>query len=149
LISAYRLHSRKYAADDGTGAALFGGRWNPIGTPAIYVASSRSLAVLEILVHEAEVPKDFMITLVQIPEEMVTKLPPEGWQTPEYRLLEAIFGEPGPRSLESVWRERPAVEVPSAVIPEEINYVINPQHRDFGLIEFLQSVPFRFDPRLK
>lgn len=149
MITAFRLHASRYAANDGTGARLYGGRWTLRGTPAIYTASSRPLAVLEILVHKRALPKDFVITPVQIPQEVVTKLPPEGWQTPEQALLEAVLDMAGPPSFATVWWDRAAVEVPSAIIPEEMNYVINPEHPDFGRIEFLQPVPFHFDPRLK
>lgn len=50
-MTVYRLHSSRYHASSGDGAAIRGGRWNPSGTPVIYAAASASLAVLEVLVH--------------------------------------------------------------------------------------------------
>src|ERR1700693_5123543 len=68
VIEAYRLHSSRYPANDGKGAALWGGRCNPTGTEAIYTAASRPLAVLEIVVHCWVLPKDFVPTRVVIPD---------------------------------------------------------------------------------
>jgi RES domain-containing protein len=53
VIAVYRLHRRDYPVNEGIGAALYGGRWNERGTEAIYTAGTRSLAVLEVLVHYA------------------------------------------------------------------------------------------------
>jgi RES domain-containing protein len=59
ILEVYRLHSKRYPANSGKGAALHGGRWNPPGVEAIYTAQSRSLAALEILVHYAVLLRDF------------------------------------------------------------------------------------------
>ena len=87
MIEAYRLHSSRYPAHDGTGAALHGGRWNPPGAEAIYVSQSPSLAVLEILVHYADLPMDFVLTAISIPDDVtVMDVPPSelvsGWDAP-------------------------------------------------------------------
>jgi hypothetical protein len=53
VIEVYRLHSSRFPANSGKGAAINGGRWNPRGTEAVYAAASSALAALEILAHYA------------------------------------------------------------------------------------------------
>lgn len=145
MIVAYRLHSSRFPPGEGFGAAMYGGRWNPPGTRAIYTAASRSLAVLEILVNYATLPADFVMTTVRIPdrvkiEELPRSLLAPGWQ--DIQTITQILGK--------TWLAQASVLcVPSAIIPEENNYIINPEHTDFTHIEFLAAVPFRFDSRLK
>jgi hypothetical protein len=80
----FRLSSSRFPAESGVGAALFGGRWNRIGTEAIYASESRSLAALEILVHFNVLPRDFVLTQIHIPDEVgILRLElsdlPAGW----------------------------------------------------------------------
>ena len=153
MIKAYRLHSVKYAADDFTGAAKYGGRWNKPGTAALYTAASRSLAVLEILVHYSVLPQDFQMTEVRIPDRSgifqagVVRV----WEPPRDVLPDRWWERPSfTASVGDVLLENTAVlAVPSAVIHEEMNYVLNPADPEFALIEFGPSEPFHFDHRLK
>jgi RES domain-containing protein len=145
VIVTYRLHSSRYPENDGFGAAMYGGRWNERRTRAVYTAASRSLAVLEILVNYAALPRDFVITPVRIPDRVkIFSLPQallaHGWQ--EAMAATQILGG-------SFLRNTAVLCVPSAVIPEESNYVLNPEHTDFRHIEFHPSEPFLFDPRLE
>jgi RES domain-containing protein len=87
MIVVYRLHSSRYPASDGQGAAINGGRWNPKGDPVIDAAASPSLAALEVLVHFSVLPKDFVLTSISIPDLVrVTNVPEtaltEGWNDP-------------------------------------------------------------------
>jgi len=66
VIVVYRLASSRFPANSGAGAALHGGRWNPVGTEVIYTADSQPLAALEILAHYEVLPKDFVITPIQL-----------------------------------------------------------------------------------
>ncbi len=63
----YRLASRLYAADNAEGARIYGGRWNRPGTPVIYTSATRSLAALEVIVHNGAIPADYRITVVTVP----------------------------------------------------------------------------------
>jgi len=149
VIEAYRLHSSRYPANDGTGAAVSGGRWNPAGTEVIYAAASRSLAVLEILVHYSVLPRDFVITTVSIPDSVSIIGAPDsvlttGWNQPTPMPATQEYG--------GTWitaKSSAVLIVPSAVMPLERNYVLNVLHPDFRKITFGQSEPFPFDPRLK
>jgi RES domain-containing protein len=141
ILEVYRLHSSRYPANSGKGAAIHGGRWNPPGVEAIYTAQSRSLAALEILVHYTVLPRDFVLTPIRIREDrvIVTRLQPD-----------AQFFEPQARNLALRWfPTTAALGLYSVIIAEERIYVLNPAHPEFRYIEFLDSEPFRFDPRLK
>jgi RES domain-containing protein len=149
VISCFRLSSGAYPADGGAGAALYGGRWNPGGAEAIYAAASISLATLEILAHFEELPRGFVVTEIRIPASARTQqirasdLPP-GW--------DSLIPSPLTQLVGSKWLADavfPVLCIPSAIIPAENIYVINPKHPDFKRITFLPSQPFRFDPRLK
>jgi RES domain-containing protein len=149
VTSVDRLSSSRFDANSGAGAALFGGRWNPIGMQAIYAAESRSLAALEVLVHFDVIPRDFVLTEIAIPSEVEileiqARELPAGWDA---ELVAAATQEIGSR-----WASegRSAVlSVPSSVVHLERNFVINPLHPGFGTILFSPAAPFRFDARLK
>ena len=82
MTVVYRLSSRRYPANSGKGAGLYGGRWNSVGIEVIYTAQSPSLAALEILVHYDVLPTDFVLTTIQIPDEVevrVLKRLPANW----------------------------------------------------------------------
>ena len=124
---------------------MYGGPWTPPGMRAIYTPAFRSLAVLEILANYAILPRDFVMTGVRIPYRVkIEKLPggllAPGWQNTPH--ITQILGK--------TWLTKTAVLcVPSAIVPEENNYLINPEHKDFRRIEFLAAAPFRFDSRFQ
>jgi RES domain-containing protein len=135
--------------NSGGGAALHGGRWNPRGTETIYAAASRSLAVLEIMVHYSVLPRDFVLTEIEIPPEvpidrLISNDLPRGWNTPAPARATQEIGRRWIRSAATA-----VLEVPSAIVPTESIYLLNPKHKDFRLLKFASPVPFRFDGRLK
>jgi RES domain-containing protein len=149
VIEAYRLHSSRYSATDGAGAAIHGGRWNPPGTEVIYAAASRSLAVLEILVHYSVLPRDFLITPISMPDSVsIVDVPDSvltaGWNQPTPIPATQEYGRTWITTNGSA-----VLSVPSAVMPFERNYVLNILHPGFREIAFGPSEPFPFDPRLK
>jgi RES domain-containing protein len=112
---------------------------------AIYAAASRSLAVLEVLVHFAVLPKDFVITPIRIPDRVMISSVlerdlPAGWNSPSTTVGQDAVKE----FLANV-----VFTVPSAIVKDESIYLINPVHPNFKYIEFLPSEPFEFDSRLK
>jgi RES domain-containing protein len=146
VIEVYRLHSSRYPANSGKGAAIHGGRWNPQGVEAIYAAASRSLAILEILAHYSVLPKDFVMTPIRIPDRVsIFAMPeddlPAGWDKPSTTAAQNAAALPFAANV--------VLTVPSAIVKNESIYVLNPAHPHFEYIEFLTSEPFQFDPRLK
>lgn len=150
IIHAWRL-VREARADDafsGEGARLYGGRWNPPGQRATYLSATRSLAALEVLVHQAEpVPAArFLFFEVRFPEQFVTAITPDE--------LEPDWRNYPPRNstvaLGGNWlkaRSSPVLRVPSILIPEESNYLINPDHPRAEDMEIGDARAFTFDPR--
>lgn len=149
---AFRIikSKRVAAAFDGEGARLHGGRWNSPGTRMVYVASSRSLATLELLVHIEDLSileEQFSVIPVEIPGGLILRIDavdlPGGWHLPEPVAETQLFGDAWIRDGHTA-----VMEVPSAVINEERNYLINPAHADFPSIMIGAACPFRIDPRL-
>jgi len=115
----------------------------------IYAAETASLAALEVLEHYSALPKDHMLTEIQIPGAMTILrweedvLPP-GWNsevpTPDTQDLGEMWVREGRYAI---------LSVPSSIIPRERNLIINPAHPDFSAIGFQPSLRFQFDPRLK
>lgn len=150
-MNLFRLCRAPFARDlTGTGARLYGGRWNPKGTAVLYCAPSRSLAVMEVLVHLAqdELPPDFVMVRLTIPDDLPTHRPatgdlPKGWRKYPYaaatQALGARFMAEGRHAV---------LVVPSAIVPEEALHVLNPAHPTLATARVAEVKPFRFDPRL-
>lgn len=152
MIPAFRLCKTKHLASafSGEGARLNGGRWNSPGLAVVYMASSLSLATLEILVH-LENPETFARWFswvpVEIPDDAVewlntTQLRP-AWCDDETNLASRSVGDAWLLSMRSA-----VLAVPSVVTPGEWNYLLNPAHPRFPEIKTGQPTPFRPDPRL-
>ncbi|MGV3661007.1 MAG: RES family NAD+ phosphorylase [Prosthecobacter sp.] len=147
---AWRLVKEKHAgsAFDGEGAWLFGGRWNSVGTRVVYTSGTQSLAALETLVHlNPPVLFKFVVIPIDFDDRMVEQLAasalPMDWKEEP----------PGPatKHVGDQWAQqaRSAVlELPSAIVPGESNYIINPAHPDFKKMSIGKPQPFSFDPRL-
>lgn len=149
MISLYRISSARFPANSGEGAAKYGGRWNRAGTAVIYAAQTASLAALEVLVHYSVLPKDHLLTEIQVPESvsflrLEEESLPEGWKCDTPAAETQDIGEKW--VLE---KQYAILSVPSSIIPGERNFVLNPGHAAFPEIQFQPSLPFYFDPRLK
>jgi RES domain-containing protein len=150
-VRSYRIVKRKWqdSAFDGEGARRFPGRWNNRGTPMLYTASTRSLAILEILVHfEAEdlLREHFVVFELSIPDACLLQLDtalPDDWMEPPVTASTRAIGEQWISSRASA-----ALAVPSVIVPSELNYLINPGHPDFRKIKIGQAEPLGIDPRL-
>src|SRR5260370_11883795 len=144
----YRLASARHPAHDGLGASRYGGRWNHKGTAAIYTAASRALCALEVLANADELAGDYLVTPIEVPDSLTVR-------TLSIENLPHLWdaGEPisGTRDIGTEWANAATsavLAVPSAVIPREYNYILNPRHPDFSKIKFFSSEPFYFDDRL-
>lgn len=150
-VSAWRLVKRAYAeaAFDGEGSFRFGGRWNSRGVRVVYVSSSLSLAALEFLVHldvAFAVPRLAAFPL-RIPAGLVEAFSPEDVGN-RPKVLTALSES---RATGDRWiREArsAAFAVPSAIIPQEINFLLNPAHPNFSKIKIGPAEAFAFDKRL-
>lgn len=148
---AWRLTKTRYLADafSGEGARLYGGRWNSPGRRAVYASETLSLAALEVLVHldasgplkaYSYIPVEFDPALVESVER--DRLPTDWWAWPVPPAVVAI----GDRWL--IEGRSAVLSVPSAVVPTEHNFILNPQHPHFGRITIGEARPFAFDLRL-
>jgi len=136
----------------GEGARLYGGRWNSEGRAAIYSSATLSLAVLEYLVHlePSEIPSDLVTLKIEIPDEpgVGAVADPARFDDRDWRMTPA---PPWQAELGDAWLEDGTflwLAVPSAVVPEERNILVNPAHRKFGKVRVRSERPFPFDLRL-
>ena len=152
-MEIYRIAQQIYAEDiSGKGAKLYGGRWNSEGLMALYTSSSRALALLETLAHTpAKMLQQKIYTLVTIdvPDSILiqkitlNKLP-SGWDSPDARRYTQITGN---QFLEG--NSGMILSVPSVLVAEENNYLLNPLHFDFRKIKIIHSRIIHFDLRVK
>ena len=132
----WRLTTARFAdtAFSGDGARRFGGRWNPKGTAVVYTACTLSLAMLEMLVQDQPLRARYVAVPADIPDDLATERIdpadlPADWRDPAARDTLRRIG------AEWVRRQDTAIlAVPSAVIPIETNYLLNPAHPDFGRV---------------
>lgn len=149
-LRAWRIVESKYKnkAFSGDGARLFGGRWNSKGRAVIYTAGSLALASIEMVVNLPS-PK-LLEAFVRIPvffdEDRMEVLRPDqyprNWQHRPISPETKAIGDRWIGKLCSL-----VLRVPSVVVPEEFNYLINPAHADFTKIEIGQPIVYHFDPR--
>lgn len=146
----WRITRRAHTALDGEGARLFGGRWNSEGVPLIYASATLSLAALEYLAHldVEDVPADLVALEVEVadgaPAEVldVEALPPD-WTRSEGHPACVEAGDRWAREGRTL-----ALHVPSAVIPEERNVLLNPRHPAAARLCVASARDFSFDLRL-
>jgi len=151
VITSWRIVKAKYVANafEGEGARRAGGRWNSRGLAIVYTSESAALAALELLVHlgRSRSLDDYVVFACGFQESLVetvrTRDLPSDWRS-----------HPGPTALRLIgdqWfkESRSAVlQVPSAVIDSESNYLLNPEHRSFRRITISEPQPFALDLRL-
>ena len=150
-MRVYRLTLPRYVdtAFSGEGARRVGGRWTPAGRPVVHTSASVSLAVLESLVHTSlnSIPSQRVVA-VDVPDTMpvVTVAPSE---LPDYWRR-----TPPPPALEEIGRawldagHTLILRAPSAIVPLEFNYLLNPRHPSFGRLRIHEPDPFEIDKRL-
>jgi len=147
----YRIAKKDVVKDlSGTGAKLFGGRWNHKGTAVVYTSETRALATVEFLVHMSlsNAPRGLMIATIEVPDKIV----PE--EVPRTSLPRGWRDYPPPRSVADLgtqWakaKKSLLLRVPSAVVEQEYNVLINPLHSDMGKVVLLRVEAFELDKRL-
>jgi RES domain-containing protein len=147
----YRISKSAHIKDlSGSGARLYGGRWNHRGVPLVYTSESRSLATVEFLVHVSmpNSPGDLSMATLEVPENIAPKelnpsSLPKDWRDSPAPLELADLGTQWARSNTSL-----LLRVPSAVVESEYNILINPLHRDVPRVKLVKVVPYKMDERL-
>jgi RES domain-containing protein len=149
MITAWRIVPQNWAdtAFDGEGARLYGGRWNSPGRPAVYLADSRALAALEVLVHlnPAMTSLQYQLIEVTFPASLVQEIDIQ----PLAAALASPSVLPATQQAGDAWlteAHAPVLQVYSSIISEEPNYVLNPKHPKFARLKIGAAKPFAFDP---
>ncbi|MGY3214956.1 RES family NAD+ phosphorylase [Mucilaginibacter sp. HD30] len=147
----YRLSKQAYINDlSGYGAEKTGGRWNSKGIPILYTAASRALAVVEIAVHVplGIIPTDYYLATIEIPNK--ASIPrveiadlPANWNKNPFTKTTQLIGDGFIKSNKHLM-----VQVPSATVTGDYNYLINPRHPDFKNVLIKSVDAFEFDLRL-
>ncbi len=147
----YRIGKTRYAKDlSGEGARLYGGRWNHKLTPCIYTSESRALAILEFTVNIniEDIPRALSITAIEIPSAQIYEL--EEAQLPgNWKLA------PAPSSTKNFGTQllktatKAIIKIPSAIISQEYNYLLNPLHINSRTFKIVGIKDFVYDVRIK
>ena len=152
MPTVWRFVKTKYAATawDGEGAHEYGGRWNSPGTRVAYASGSVSLAMLEVLVHlnASQLFASYSLVSARIPDRLVQVFPrdqlPANWKESPAPAEAATIGDAWVASGRSV-----ALALPSAIVDTELNYLLNPAHRDFSRVTLGIPRKYPFDARLR
>lgn len=147
----YRLSKQAYIHDlSGRGAELNGGRWNSKGTAVVYTSSSRALAVLEVAVHTplGFMPADYFMATIELPNNADVFKPgvdqlPEKWNSNPLIKATQQIGDGFVKVNKYL-----ALQVPSATVTGDFNYLLNPLHPDFKAVKIINIDFFEFDSRL-
>lgn len=146
--------TKAYEADDmtGAGAKITGGRWNDVGIALVYAASNRALACLETVVHlnSGGLPLNRFLVEIAVPDDMLSAAGvatsgslPVGWDAEPAGRVSISFGSAWAQSLRTA-----LMLVPSVIVPEEQNLLINPAHPDAGRITARKVRKWLYDPRM-
>lgn len=149
MMQVFRISKCKYIHDlNGTGAAKYPGRWHSKGTYILYTASTPALALLESVVHIAGIPlEDYCLIGLEIPDNHIFTLSPKD-------LPENWFTNPPPGVLSSIGDrfiqrgEYFGLQLPSAIMPEDSNILLNPNHKDFQKVKIMYTRKVPIDERL-
>lgn len=153
MIRAWRIDKAKRSKADsfsGDGARLYPGRWNGRDHPAVYAASSLSLAALEKFIHMGQdgAKIAFVSYAIEIPDSVRTV----AWELSD---LPADWrDQPAPASTRAKGDRRlsglssAVLILPSVVLPSERNILLNPEHPEFKSIKISAPAPFSFNPRM-
>lgn len=148
-MKLYRISKCAYIDDlKGNGAAAFPGRWHSRGTYVLYTSATPSLALLESVVHMYHIAvSGYCMICLDVPEDSIQKITadqlPANW-----------FASPSPDILKQTGdlfiknNEYLALQLPSAIMPEEYNYLLNPAHSDFKKVKVVFTRSIGIDKRL-
>ena len=147
----YRISKTQYINDlSGEGARLYGGRWNKVGDAMLYFSQNLSLSLLEIIVHAdySDLPMDYSFVEAEIPDTCIKAIQSIDFIQPKWSTEAAVNQL---QMLGSNWlnkQEGLAMKVPSAILRQENNILINPAHKDFENLKIIGVEKLNLDPRL-
>jgi RES domain-containing protein len=145
----YRLAIESFKDDlSGTGAKLYGGRWNSAGIPVLYTTENISLAVLEILVRTdiSALPPAYHLVKLEVPDTMVPTIISKAKLKKEWKgdlRYTQWIGDEFTKLNDSLM-----LKVPSAIVEDEHNYILNTGHPDIKKVKLAGIKKFHFDKRL-
>lgn len=150
----FRIERERYLKTTltGVGASMTEGyRWNSLNTRIVYTAETRALATLEVSVHldlSEDLPEDRYYVEIEIPDtieiqEVKVEDLPEDWNAKPPMLITQTIGDDFVN-----YNETAILKVPSSIVPQEFNYLINPNHPDSSKIKVVSAVKMIFDSRL-
>lgn len=147
----YRIGKTRHNRDlTGEGARLNGGRWNHILTPCLYTSQSRALAILEYTVdiNIDDIPRALSVTTIEIAEDTILNISqsdlPGNWMQVPSPSSTKDFGSNILKAATA-----PIIKIPSIVVPQEFNYLLNPLHPDSKNFKILSVEDFIYDVRIK
>ncbi len=149
-MQIYRIVKTDHANLDGIGGMFVAGRWHEKGHRIIYCSESRALAVLEYMVHIndfSDLPDDLVLLTIKVPEtDPILQIDhlklPARWKSKV-----GITRKIGTEFL--LKKGSPILQVPSVIIPEESNYLLNPDHEMARKCEIIDSKSCFLDARFK
>lgn len=151
IRTAWRLVATRLAksAFDGEGARRYGGRWNSVGTPVVYLSEAVSLSLLEIIVHSgtAGLHSTYALFKVQFDDGLVDRVAP-GRLSPQWR---SFPPHPSSQFIGDQWTKEnrsPVLQVPSVIVDRESNFLLNPSHPHFAKIHIGSEEQLKIDRRL-
>ncbi len=147
----YRITKKEHAALDGIGGLYGPGRWHQKGNLIIYTSEHASLAAWEKIVHVSSfenLSKDLLLVKIEIPEGIEIQTVSQmvlvpGWDEFPFASETVDYGTTFLREKEYF-----ALKVPSVIIPDEFNIILNPLHPDILRCKVVSSIPFLFDKRV-
>ena len=147
----YRITKKEHAALDGLGGLYGPGRWHRKGILVIYASEHASLAAWEKIVHVASfenLSTNLLLVKIEIPDEIEIQTVPthvlvKGWDSFPFCNETVSYGTSFLQNKEYL-----ALKIPSAIIPDEYNIILNPLHPDLQACKVISSSPFIFDKRI-
>lgn len=147
----YRITKKEHSALDGMGGLYGPGRWHKKGNLVIYTSEHASLAAWEKIVHVTSfenLPKNLLLVKIELPDGIEIQSVPQkvlvkGWNSYPFTLETVDYGTSFLQKKEHL-----ALKVPSVIIPDEFNIMLNPLHPDIRDCKVVSTIPFVFDHRV-
>ncbi len=147
----YRITNKEHFALDGMGGLYGPGRWHEKGNLVIYTSEHASLAAWEKIVHVASfenLPDNLLLVKIEIPDRIEIQIVPQkvlvkGWNSFPFTNETVNYGTSFLRKKEHL-----ALKIPSVIIPDEYNIILNPLQTDIQFCKIISTTRFIFDLRV-